>query len=77
MLNFMSPWMTQLTREIHDGKKEPQRNMNNRKPFIRSGSTPYTGARKAKTLASLTSRVEEHPNDAKAAARLATLLASS
>lgn len=74
MLNFMSPWMTQLTREIHDGKKEPQRNMTNRKPFIRSGATPFTGSRRARTIASLQVRVEDHPNDAKAATRLASML---
>ena len=73
-LNFMSPWMTQLTREIHGGKKDPQRNMMNRKPMVRSGRTPYTGARLAKTIASLTARVEEHPNDKMAEARLASLL---
>ena len=69
----MSPYMTQYTREMHDGKKDPQRNMANRKPMIGSGKTPYTGARMARTIESLRARVVEHPADAMAAARLAGL----
>ena len=33
MLNFISPYATRLTRERHEGKKNPQIEMWNRKPF--------------------------------------------
>ena len=68
MLNFISPWMTQLTREIHDGKREPQRNMTNRKPSAGRKCGRVAALRKdpdrlARVVASINRHLERHPND--------------
>jgi hypothetical protein len=75
MLNFMSPWMTQYTREKHEGKREPKINMTNRKSDGRKcGYIKPVGksaAKRQRVIAGLTAHIDRHPNDKQSEAHLA------